>query len=64
MNSTQIQYISNENGKPTAVIVPIDLWQQILAEQGDCVFTKKRNYETTVIIRERAQRRHRVWGGL
>jgi len=40
MNSTQIQYISNENGKPTAVIVPIDLWQQILAEQETAYLLK------------------------
>lgn len=40
MNNTQIQYISNENGKPTAVIVPIELWQQILAEQETAYLLK------------------------
>ena len=40
MNSAQIQYISNENGKPTAVIVPIDLWQQMLAEQETAYLLK------------------------
>jgi hypothetical protein len=33
MNTEQIQYISNGNGKPTAVIMPIELWQKLLAEQ-------------------------------
>ena len=33
MNTVEIQYVANEQGKPTAVIVPIELWQQILAEQ-------------------------------
>jgi PHD/YefM family antitoxin component YafN of YafNO toxin-antitoxin module len=40
MNTAQIQYISNENGKPTAVIVPIELWQQILADQETAYLLK------------------------
>ena len=28
-----IQYISDENGNTTGVIVPIDLWQALLSEQ-------------------------------
>lgn len=28
-----IQYVSDENGKPTAVIVPIDLWREIASER-------------------------------
>jgi antitoxin YefM len=30
---TDIQYISDENGNPTGVIVPIDLWREIAAER-------------------------------
>lgn len=26
MNSAEIQYVAIENGKPTAVIAPIELW--------------------------------------
>ena len=40
MNNAQIQYVSNENGKPMAVIVPIELWQQILAEQETAYLLK------------------------
>ena len=40
MNTAQIQYASNENGKPMAVIVPIELWQQILAEQETAYLLK------------------------
>ena len=40
MNTAQIQYVSNENGKPMAVIVPIELWQQILAEQETAYLLK------------------------
>jgi antitoxin YefM len=28
-----IQYISDDEGKPTGVIVPIDLWREIAAER-------------------------------
>ncbi len=32
MTTTAIQFISDEAGEPTAVIVPIDLWRDMLAE--------------------------------
>jgi hypothetical protein len=28
MNTAHIQYVSNEQGIPTAVIVPIEVWQK------------------------------------
>jgi antitoxin YefM len=28
-----LQYVSDEEGKPTAVIVPIDLWREISSER-------------------------------
>jgi hypothetical protein len=31
----EIQYLTDEEGTPTGVIVPIDLWLEILAETGD-----------------------------
>ena len=40
MNTAQIQYVTNEKGKPTAVIVPIELWQQLLAEQETAYLLK------------------------
>jgi len=33
MTSAEIQYVSDEEGKPTAVLVPIDLWREIAAEK-------------------------------
>ena len=33
MNTTSIQYISDNKGKPTSVIVPIAVWQRIEAMQ-------------------------------
>ena len=31
--SKEIQFVSNEAGEPTAVIVPIDLWREIESER-------------------------------
>jgi PHD/YefM family antitoxin component YafN of YafNO toxin-antitoxin module len=33
MTDTEIQYVSNESGEPTAVIVPISLWREIESER-------------------------------
>jgi hypothetical protein len=33
MADAEIQYVSNENGEPTAVIVPISLWRDIESER-------------------------------
>ena len=30
---TDIQFVSNEAGEPTAVIVPIELWREIASER-------------------------------
>ena len=33
MTNAEIQIVSNENGEPTAVIVPIELWREIESER-------------------------------
>ena len=33
MPEAEIQYVSNESGEPTAVIVPISLWRDIASER-------------------------------
>jgi antitoxin YefM len=33
MNSTDIQYVSDEQGKTVAVIVPIEVWREIESEK-------------------------------
>jgi antitoxin YefM len=33
MNSNNIQYVSNEQGKTVAVIVPIEVWREIESEK-------------------------------
>ena len=37
---TEIQFVSNENGEPTAVIVPISLWRQIESERETAYLLK------------------------
>jgi PHD/YefM family antitoxin component YafN of YafNO toxin-antitoxin module len=37
---TDIQYISDANGKPVGVIVPIDLWEEIESEQETAYLLK------------------------
>lgn len=34
MAEADIQYVSNEGGEPTAVIVPISLWREIESERA------------------------------
>ena len=46
MADTEIQYVSNESGDPTAVIVPISLWREIESER-----------ETAYLLKSEAMRR-------
>ena len=41
-----VQYISDENGNTTGVIVPIQLWQEIMAER-----------ETTYLLKSKTMRK-------
>lgn len=40
MSQTKIQYISDENGAPTAVIIPIELWREIESERETAYLLK------------------------
>ena len=40
MKQTDIQYISDEDGKTVAVIVPIDLWRDIESERETAYLLK------------------------
>ena len=35
-----VQYVSNENGTPTAVIVPMQLWREIISERETAYLLK------------------------
>ena len=40
MANTEIQIVSSENGVPTAVIVPIELWREIESERETAYLLK------------------------
>jgi PHD/YefM family antitoxin component YafN of YafNO toxin-antitoxin module len=40
MRESEIQYISDESGEPTAVIVPISLWREIESERETAYLLK------------------------
>jgi PHD/YefM family antitoxin component YafN of YafNO toxin-antitoxin module len=40
MNQQDIQYISDEEGNPTGVIIPIDLWREIASERETAYLLK------------------------
>jgi len=40
VTNSEIQIVSNENGEPTAVIVPIKLWREIESERETAYLLK------------------------
>jgi antitoxin YefM len=40
MDQHGIQYISDEEGNPTGVIIPIDLWHEIISERETAYLLK------------------------
>ena len=40
MSLTEIQYVSDETGKPVGVIVPIELWREIESERETAYLLK------------------------
>jgi PHD/YefM family antitoxin component YafN of YafNO toxin-antitoxin module len=56
MPDAEIQYVSNENGEPTAVIVPISLWRDIEAERETAYLLKSPTMKRRLLeARERQQ---------
>jgi len=43
MTNAEIQIVSNENGQPTAAIVPIELWREIASERETAYLLKSDN---------------------
>ncbi len=44
-----IQYISDENGNPVGVIVPIDLWREIESERETAYLLKSENMKRRLL---------------
>ena len=51
---TEIQYVSDESGQPTAVIVPIELWREIESEKETAYLLTSENMKRRLLeARER-----------
>jgi antitoxin YefM len=46
---TDIQYVSDESGEPTAVIVPIELWREIESEKETAYLLKSENMKQRLL---------------
>ena len=45
----EIQYISDERGNPTAVIVPIELWREIESEKETAYLLESENMKRRLL---------------
>ena len=46
---TEIQYVSDESGQPTAVIVPIELWREIESEKETAYLLKSETMKRRIL---------------
>ncbi|MCG3153574.1 MAG: hypothetical protein DKINENOH_00164 [bacterium] len=49
MNPTTIQYVSDEKGSPTAVIVPIELWREIKSAKETAYLLRSKNMKQRLL---------------
>ena len=49
MADAQIQYVCDENGKATAVIVPISLWREIESERETAYLLKSKTMKRRLL---------------
>ena len=52
---TEIQYVSDESGEPTAVIVPIELWREIESEKETAYLLKSANMKRRLLEAKQRQ---------
>ena len=52
---TDIQYISDESGNPTAVIVPIELWREIESEKETAYLLKSETMKQRLLEAKECQ---------
>ncbi len=45
----EIQYVSDESGQPTAVIVPIELWREIESEKETAYLLKSETMKRRIL---------------
>ena len=55
MSEAEIQSVSNENGEPTAVIVPISLWRDIESERETAHLLKSETMKRRLLEAKKRQ---------
>ena len=55
MAEAEIQYVSNEGGEPTAVIVPISLWRDIESERETAHLLKSETMKRRLLEAKKRQ---------
>lgn len=55
MSNGEIQIVSNENGEPTAVIVPIELWREIESERETAYLLKSETMKSRLLAARQRQ---------
>jgi len=55
MAEAQIQYVSDETGEPTAVIVPISLWREIESERETAYLLKSETMKRRLLEAKQRQ---------
>jgi PHD/YefM family antitoxin component YafN of YafNO toxin-antitoxin module len=56
VTDTDIQFVSNESGEPTAVIVPIALWREIESERETAYLLKSETMKRRLLEAKQRQR--------
>jgi PHD/YefM family antitoxin component YafN of YafNO toxin-antitoxin module len=49
MSLAEIQYVSDENGNPVGVLVPIELWREIESERETAYLLKSENMKRRLL---------------
>ena len=55
MASRELQIVSNENGEPTAVIVPIELWREIESERETAYLLRSETMRNRLLVAKERQ---------
>lgn len=55
MESKELQIVSNENGEPTGVIVPIELWREIESERETAYLLRSETMRSRLLAAKERQ---------
>ncbi len=55
MAQAAVQYVSDEKGVPTAVIIPIKLWRKIISEKETAYLLKSKNIKQRLLATRKSK---------